>query len=90
MFQQHFILQIIYHSPLCRKDRRRRIRFFGFRKNNNPTHVESIEDDVFIDHRVKLRRYPSIKTIYYKGTKEEWDNKFSNVILNNIKLICKK
>lgn len=55
-----------------------------------PTHVENIEDRAFIDHRVKMQRYPSIKTIYYKGTKEEWDSKFSNVILNDIKLICKK
>lgn len=39
---------------------------------------------------MKTQRYPSIKTIYYKGTKEEWDSKFSNVILNDIKLICKK
>ena len=64
--------------------------FSDLEKVTIPTHVESIEDNVFIDHRVKLSHYPSIKTIYYKGTKEEWNNKFSNVILNNIRLICKK
>ena len=63
--------------------------FSDLEKITIPTHVESIEERAFIDHRVKMQRYPLIKTIYYKGTKEEWDSKFSNVILNDIKLICK-
>ena len=33
---------------------------------------------------------PRLKMVIYKGTKQEWDNKFSNVNLDGITLVCKK
>ena len=33
---------------------------------------------------------PRLKMVIYKGTQQEWDNKFSNVNLDGITLVCKK
>lgn len=55
-----------------------------------PTTVQRIEDNTFVTHETKVLRFAEITKIIYKGTKEKWNEKFSNVILNNIKLVCKK
>lgn len=55
-----------------------------------PTTVEHIDDNAFINYKIKASRIAKISKIIYKGTKEEWYKKFSNVELGEIKLVCKK
>lgn len=59
-----------------------------------PTTVEEIEDDAFyrtnVPRKDREQPCPSLTKIIYKGTKEEWDAKFSNVVLGDIKLSCKR
>lgn len=55
-----------------------------------PTTVKFIENRAFIEQKIKTLRCAPISKIVYKGTKTEWDKKFSNVMLTGITLICKK
>ncbi len=55
-----------------------------------PKTIEHIDDTAFVDYKIKSWRLAKISKIIYKGTKEEWDRKFSNVDLGDIKLVCKK
>lgn len=55
-----------------------------------PKTVKKIEDKAFVKHKSKHGHYTPIKKIIYEGTKEEWDKNFSNVVLNGIKLTCKR
>lgn len=55
-----------------------------------PTTVKSIEDRAFIEQKIKTNCCAEINKIIYKGTREEWNERFANVILNDINLVCKK
>ena len=56
---------------------------FELKKVTIPNSVEVIGDKAFkFAHK--------LETVNYLGTQEMWDKKFSNVILNGVKLICKK
>ncbi len=52
-----------------------------------PTSVQKIDDKVFT---IGSRNGNKVKTIVYLGTQQMWDEKLSNVILDGIKLQCKK
>ncbi len=57
-----------------------------------PTSVKKIEDKAFVlcYRDDNSRRCPLLSKIRYKGTQQEWDEKFSNVNLDGITLVCQK
>ncbi len=57
-----------------------------------PQNVKIIEDHVFVrvSGNVIEKKYINLKQLIYSGSTEEWNEKFSNVILKDIELVCKK
>lgn len=53
-----------------------------------PATVKIMEDKVFVSRRNQY--FNHVNTIVYKGSRQEWDSKFSNVELDDIELICQK